>query len=68
MTEPIYNYVKGEGWVLTLENLITMACGTVVRLEYRRPVLGEYFDAGGPNYGTQEEPNKAALGTSDAYL
>lgn len=43
MTEPIYTFKKGEGWVIQLfESFETyMSCGTHVRLERRTPNPGE---------------------------
>lgn len=37
MSEPIYSYVKGQGWVVHPGILATMKCGTLVRLEPRKP-------------------------------
>lgn len=41
MTEPLYTYVRGQGWVINPPETCTMRCGTVVRLEYRMPEYGE---------------------------
>jgi hypothetical protein len=41
ITEPIYTYVKGEGWVA--RSSITMACGTEVTFECRPPRQGERY-------------------------
>lgn len=45
MAEPIYEFVKGEGWVVrnTESAVVTMRCGTVVRIEKRTPQRGEYY-------------------------
>lgn len=57
--EPIYEFVKGKGWVSCTSNVITMRCGTRVRLELRIPREGEHWDAGdGSEY--------ASLGTWEA--
>lgn len=42
MNEPelFYSYVRGQGWVVC-NNIITMACGTVVRWERRLPKCDE---------------------------
>ncbi len=44
MTEPVYEYVKGEGWVI---RTIVSASGTVgkqkVTIEKRFPEIGEYY-------------------------
>lgn len=37
MTEPLYEYVKGKGWVIHDNTTLTMRCGTVVRWERRMP-------------------------------
>jgi hypothetical protein len=49
MTEPIYSFVKGKGWVPSVGYVITMKCGTLVRLENRAPNVGEYYDCADPN-------------------
>lgn len=60
-TEPVYTYKTGEGWVPDSNHVhvITMACGTRVRLEARAPKRGEKYDCGGagPHWGTQDNPN-----------
>lgn len=43
MTDPIYEYVKGEGWVPRSSVIVTLGCGTTVRLEKRNPEPGEKF-------------------------
>lgn len=46
MTEPIYSYVRGQGWVVLPEYrtaFAIMQCGTKVRLEDREPNLGEQY-------------------------
>jgi hypothetical protein len=43
MTEPIYEFIKGKGWVPESPVLTTMLCGTVVRLEPRKPNVGEQW-------------------------
>lgn len=42
MTEPIYTYVKGKGW-LVCSSTVTMHCGTLVNLEKRKPNIGEIY-------------------------
>lgn len=60
MTEPLYEYVKGKGWVVVVKTvksvLATMNCGTEVRIEARPPNMGELFlragnfdEEGGPD-------------------
>lgn len=39
--EPTYEYVPGSGWIPQQIIEITMACGTRVRLEFRKPNPGE---------------------------
>lgn len=39
--EPIYSYIKGQGWVVADETIVTMYCGTRVRIELRKPNPGE---------------------------
>jgi hypothetical protein len=61
MTEPIYNYVKGEGWVASHSHVVTMACGKVVTLEFRPPLGNEYYDHGTDSVlGTTAAPNVEA--------
>jgi len=43
MTEPIYEYVRGTGWVIETPEILTLRCGTKVRLEVRTPREGERF-------------------------
>lgn len=46
MNDPVYTFVKGEGWTLAPQMLTmecTLACGTKVRLEHRNPKSGEYY-------------------------
>lgn len=43
MTEPTYEYVRGKGWMQVLGHIVTMACGTAVRCENRRPNPGERY-------------------------
>lgn len=42
MTEPTYEYVKGEGWVIGA-NIYTMTCGTSVRIHFRAPETNEFY-------------------------
>lgn len=42
MTEPNYEYVKGQGWVVSSSTIVFMKCGTRVRLEFRDPERGEH--------------------------
>lgn len=39
--EPTYEYVRGQGWVPSVGQIVTMECGTKVRLEIRDPRPGE---------------------------
>jgi hypothetical protein len=45
--EPIYEFVRGVGWITNkpLDNVVTMLCGTKVRLELKRPGPGDLWDA-----------------------
>lgn len=46
MSDPIYKYVKGEGWVASTYKTsleCTLGDGTRVRLEYRKPEIGERY-------------------------
>lgn len=43
MSEPLYSYVKGSGWV-PVTNVVTMYCGALVRLEMRFPENDEYWN------------------------
>lgn len=44
MNEPIYEFVKGKGWLIVTDT-VTLACGTCVKVEIRKPENGEsYFD------------------------
>lgn len=47
MTEPIYSYVRGQGWVpRVIEGQeFTLLCGTRVRIEKRLPEAGERYQA-----------------------
>jgi hypothetical protein len=60
MTEPNYEYVKGQGWVVCnfiQGPVITMRGGRKVRLEFRNPVKGERYDHGVESmYGTTDKP------------
>lgn len=47
MSEPTYEYVRGKGWVQVLGRVFTMKCGTVVRMEPRKPNPGEKFSNAG---------------------
>ncbi len=43
MTEPVYEYVKGQGWVVTSFPVHVFVCnGYTVRAEARPPQEGEY--------------------------
>lgn len=44
MNDPIYEYVKGQGWVAGLY-VVTLKDGTVIRLEQRPPKKYEYYDS-----------------------
>lgn len=57
MTDPIYTFIKGTGWVVTTVEMIdvTMRCGTKVRIERRAPSVGEnYCWKGGQKWSMQE--------------
>lgn len=41
MSEPTYEYIKGQGWTIVQPIIVTMACGTRVTLEFRKPRPGE---------------------------
>lgn len=43
MSDPEYTYIKGQGWVIQTHPVVNMACGTVVRLEFRPPGPDEYW-------------------------
>jgi hypothetical protein len=43
VTEPTYVYIKGEGWLVETAPVVTMGCGTKVRLELRNPKEGEHY-------------------------
>lgn len=46
MSDINYEYVKGRGWVaIPPQNIVKMHCGTLVRVEFRRPQRGERFFA-----------------------
>lgn len=48
MNEPIYEFVKGQGWVIAPQNIIVIGCGTRVRVEFRTPNEGELCYAYSP--------------------
>lgn len=50
--EPIYQYIKGQGWVVTSGLVVKDRNGKMIRLEKRPPKDGEYWFSG---YGTDEE-------------
>jgi hypothetical protein len=41
--EPIYEYVRGTGWVPYDGSVVTLKCGTKVRVETRLPQNGERY-------------------------
>ncbi len=44
MTEPLYTYIKGEGWQIRLAGVeITFKGGNKAFIEYREPKVGEYY-------------------------
>jgi hypothetical protein len=45
VTEPTYQYVKGQGWVPSVEtwHYATLEDGTAIRFIYRLPKKGEYW-------------------------
>lgn len=43
-TETNYIFVKGDGWIPEPQRMITMKCGKRVKLEFRRPEIGEMYD------------------------
>lgn len=42
MSDPVYIFKPGEGWIPSY-NVFTMACGTIVTLEFRAPKGGERY-------------------------
>jgi hypothetical protein len=50
MSEPTYEYVKGVGWVAGYDEIVTLACGTTVRVEHRPPDPGERYFYSRPGY------------------
>ncbi len=41
MTDPVYNYVKGQGWVIgpDVDSVtVTLKCGRLCRIEFRNPL------------------------------
>jgi hypothetical protein len=67
MNEPIYEYIKGQGWVVQSSPVITLKCGTRVRVERRAPLKNEvYWQVGhgsviGNNYGFLENDIARAI-------
>jgi hypothetical protein len=58
MSEPIYSFVKGQGWTTAPQHDVIMICGTKVRLEFREPQPGDRYDfSQGSQIGTTAEPN-----------
>lgn len=59
--EPLYIFKPGQGWVpqSNTSNIVTLKCGTRVRLENRTPKKDERYDAGMVSelWGSQDEPN-----------
>lgn len=45
--EPLYEFIKGKGWVATVPAVVTLRCGTVVRLEFRPAKKDEMYDGCG---------------------
>lgn len=44
MSEPTYEFIKGEGWVIKpTKNIITLLDGTRTAWEHRKPNEGEFF-------------------------
>lgn len=43
MNEPIYEFVKGKGWVVQTLSIITLGDGTRVSIEQRLPLPGEFY-------------------------
>lgn len=61
MTEPVLEYVKGEGWVYQQYPTVRFRCGTLARIEPRIPRKGEKYSYAGlcPQFG--EHPDKPNL-------
>lgn len=44
MTEPTYEFIRGQGWVVAPPDCIaTRSCGTRVKIEFRPPRRGERY-------------------------
>jgi hypothetical protein len=41
VNEPIYEFVKGQGWVVNPPTIVTMRCKARVKIEIRDPEPGE---------------------------
>lgn len=63
--EPTYEYIKGKGWVLQSNTVVTMQCGTVVRIVPRNPNPGERWQSASiamhPSYLTTDWQINTAL-------
>lgn len=67
--EPIYEFVKGKGWVPRTGLIVTMRCGTRVKLELRPPKEGDFWDAGDSvEYASLETWESSAERTNWAWL
>lgn len=41
-SEPLYEFVKGKGWVIVNDHVVTTTYGKTWRLELRKPEPGEH--------------------------
>lgn len=59
MPEPIYDFVPGQGWIISNPYVAKMRCGKRVMLEFRKPVIGERYDYTdcGSRAGYPDSPN-----------
>lgn len=55
-------YIRGKGWVYEDESIVTMRCGTKVRLQVRTPMPGErYRRTRNPEYYNNGEVSREWL-------
>lgn len=55
MTEPTYEFVKGQGWVARTHEVHTFeAFGHVITLERRNPEIGEFYYMGKESFASIE--------------
>lgn len=73
MTEPTYEYIKGQGWVVQpphpVSDVYTLKTGERFRFEFRKPRPGEYYDAAskGSRWFPGEVPDWDDWGSSYSY-